>query len=276
MKKSIIYLFVTGLILLWFGISNVVAAPVIWVADSSGRLGTVDMNSKTVKVIGTMTQNRRTITMTDIAFDSTGQLWGISFYDLYKINSNTAEITKVGGGWGYNQKYLLNSLAFGDDGTLYAGSSASDRLYSIDTTNGHLNFLGNTGFTSSGDLTFDNGNLYLTAHGSARNHDQLIKIDLSDTSESSSVQTNLGYRNSYGLVAGDDGLIYGLSGTKVFSVDTDNKFKVTKNIFNYKGNTLGKVWGAATQSAVPVPAAVWLLGSGLICLAGLRRSIRQH
>ena len=47
----------------------------------------------------------------------------------------------------------------------------------------------------------------------------------------------------------------------------------------YKDNQSAFYWGLAvhpgTVSAVPIPGAVWLLGSGLICLVGLTRKFKK-
>ena len=67
------------------------AAPLLWVGDSAGRLGTVDVATGDVNVIGNMG-----VVMTDIAFDSSGNLWGISFDNLYSIDKNSGSITNIG------------------------------------------------------------------------------------------------------------------------------------------------------------------------------------
>jgi streptogramin lyase len=64
------------------------AAPVLWSGDSSGRLGTVDVATGNVNIIGNMG-----VTVTDIAFDPNGNLWGITFGSLYKVDKNTAGST---------------------------------------------------------------------------------------------------------------------------------------------------------------------------------------
>ena len=66
------------------------AAPILWVDDSSGNLGTVDVATGTVHVIG----NTGHI-LTDIAFDPSGNLFGITFGQLFRIDKNTAAATLI-------------------------------------------------------------------------------------------------------------------------------------------------------------------------------------
>lgn len=100
--------------------NSALAAPVLWVGDSDGTLGTVAVASGTASVIGQMSQ-----TMTDIASDPSGNLYGITYNSLYQINKTTAATTLVG-----SFAPSLNSLVFGADGTLYAAGSS---LYTLNT-----------------------------------------------------------------------------------------------------------------------------------------------
>lgn len=67
------------------------AAPVLWVNDTGGNIGTVDVATGTVTVIGNTHQ-----TLVDIAFDPDGNLYGITFTQLFQINKTTAAATLVG------------------------------------------------------------------------------------------------------------------------------------------------------------------------------------
>jgi hypothetical protein len=69
--------------------------------------------------------------------------------------------------------------------------------------------------------------------------------------------------NITGLVAGVYNLNFDLSNERTVLFDID-------------GNSLaGTVNGTIHVNAVPIPAAVWLLGSGLVGLVGLRRRMRK-
>jgi hypothetical protein len=49
------------------------AEPILWVSDWTGNLGTIDIDSGSVTIIGDMGK-----AMTYIAFDPSGGLWGVS------------------------------------------------------------------------------------------------------------------------------------------------------------------------------------------------------
>ena len=145
------------------GGTQVNAAPVLWVDDASGKLGKVDVATGDVTVVGNMG-----VVMTDIAFDPTGNLYGISFNKLYQINKDTAALTPVG-----NTGITSNSLVFDADGTLYTANSA---LYKLNPSTGAATRVGSggTAYNSSGDLAFIAGDLYLSSVGGV---DNLIKLN---------------------------------------------------------------------------------------------------
>lgn len=67
------------------------AGPIMFVHDSGGNLGTVDVANGAVSVIGNMG-----VLLTDIGFDPSGALYGVSFTDFYSINRLTAATTLIG------------------------------------------------------------------------------------------------------------------------------------------------------------------------------------
>jgi hypothetical protein len=234
------------------------ASPVLWSGDSSGRLGTVDVATGNVNVIGSMG-----VTMTDIAFDPDGNLWGITFGSLYKIDKTTAASTLVG-----NLGTSANSLVFNSSGVLYAANSS---LYTLDTTTGIANLVGNGGdsYSSSGDLAFVGGDLFLSSAGG----DSLVKINTNDGS--GSLIGNIGFSSVFGLASPNGTDLFGLAGFNVLSIDS-----ATGNgtfILDYSGQGLGSPFGSAfvTEAVVPIPAAVWLFGSGLIGLVGMRKKVSK-
>ncbi len=174
----------------------------LWICDTAGNLGRYHEGD--VEVIG-----RMRVVMTDIAFNAEGDLYGISFHELYRIDPQTAEIDLVGrhgipGG---------NALVFGPDGTLY-GAGSNNKLYAIDSRSGQGRELAEIGFASSGDLAFHNGSLYLSGRGSSG--DVLVRID-PQTYQASAVG-NIGFYNVYGLDTFSDGLLYGISGTDIIRI----------------------------------------------------------
>ncbi len=237
-------------------IVGAVAAPIMHVHDSSGNLGTVDVATGDVNLIGNMG-----VTMTDIAFDASGNLFGLSFSNLYSINPSTATTALIGahgisGG---------NALVFGLDGTLYGAGNTTENLYTIDVLTGAGSNLGNMGFASGGDLAFNMGNFYL-----ASSSNELIQIDLSNLTNTSAVG-NFGVSGVFGLATGDDNILYAVAGTTVYEVNTSTG--AASDPVSFAGQGLGTAFGQSfvTESGgsgepdgqVPVPATMLLIGLGL-------------
>jgi len=201
----------------------------LWICDTAGRLGKYDSGTGDVEVIGSMG-----VFMTDIAFDTAGNLYGICSTSLYSIDPATADTTLIG-------KHGIsggNALVFGPDGTLY-GAGLRGYLYAIDINNGRGTMLGETGYSSSGDLSFNNGNLYLAAKSGF--NDILVFIDL-ETYEGKEIG-RIGYNAVYGLDTLDNGLLYGISGTNIIRIRTDNG--EGRSVDDYSGQGLGPANGSS-------------------------------
>ncbi|MBI5461429.1 MAG: hypothetical protein HY941_04495 [Gammaproteobacteria bacterium] len=233
------------------------ASPILWIDDASGHLGTVDVATGNVTVIGSMG-----VVMTDIAFDPTGILYGISFSSLYRINTETAASTLVG-----NTGISSNSLVFGADGTLY---TASRSLYTLNPSTGTATLIGNggTAYNSSGDLAFIGNDLYLSSVSA----DYLMRLDR--TTGVATYVGSIGVGAVYGMATNNNVDLYGVAGTSILSINTATGAGST--LLNYAGHGLGAAYGTSfieeAAPAVPLPAAAWLFGSGLLGMIGIART----
>lgn len=204
------------------------AAPDLYTHDAAGVLATVDVETGTVTPIGNMG-----VEMTDIAFAPDGRLFGISFTSFYEIDPETAVPTFIGnhgvsGG---------NALVFGGDDVIYAAGASGD-LYQIDPTNGAGTVIGDLGLgvASAGDLAFNGPDFFLSTTAG-----DLLQIDLGPPA-TGAVVGSLGFPDVFGLATADDGVLYGISGTQIFAVDTATGAGTP--VVDFGGQGLGPSFGS--------------------------------
>ena len=191
------------------------AGPTIFTADTQGRLFTLDLGGGQTHLIGKMS-----VVMFDIAFDKSGNLYGVDgsgSANLYRINTSNAKVTKVGA-----VGFFVNALTFGSNGTLYG--AGNNTFLKINTATGRGTAIGSLGSnTSAGDLAFDNkGNLYLSTTA-----DKLVKVNPS--SGTSTVIGSIGFQQVFGL-GFSGGVMYGVSNK------TEQSFKI--NLSTGRGTLL--------------------------------------
>jgi hypothetical protein len=167
-----------------------------YLSTASGELGKVN------KLSGTFTRlNSSSPTLLDLARSNQGELFGISFSSLYKIDPTSGATTLVGNLGRTN----LNGLAFSATGILYA--SGGSELYTLDPSTGATTLVANLpGFESSGDLVFDPvGNRLLATSRFNNNSDTLFSISPSGNATKIG---DIGFANVFGLAL-DNGVLYG-------------------------------------------------------------------
>lgn len=209
----------------------------LYVHDPSARLGVVNVVTGSATVIGTMD-----VVMTDIAFSADGELYGITFSDFYRIDATNGAVSLVG-------RHGIpdgNALVFATDGVLYAASSVTTDLYTVDPSTGVAAVAGAIGWSSAGDLAFLGDILYLSSTSN-----ELIRIDLEDGVSASAVGS-IGFSSVFGLAAAGDGVLYGISNTKVISVDPATGHGTL--VSNYGGQGLGPSYGSSFRSEAVPPA----------------------
>src|ERR1017187_10242409 len=232
-------------------IPSLLAQTYVYVCDNAGNLGRINVSSGQATLLGNMGT-----TMSDIAFDSAGHLYGVDGSDLYEIDPSTATALHIGpsglpGGPG------LNALTFGPDDTLYAALFGQASLYTIDVATGHATAIGNMGHGSDGDLAFKDGNLYLSS-GS-----ELVGIGLPTVT--GTAIGPFGFSTVYRLATANNDILYGTSGPTIFSINTTTGAGTL--VANFSGQGLGDIFGAA---AIPEPQPIVLTTLGtLLCLYGL-------
>ena len=196
--------------------------------DSGNVLSTFDTSTGEFEVIGNLG-----VTLTDIAMSANGELYGISFGSLYRVDAGTAE-TKFVGNLGRND---MNGLGFDDDGRLLATGYLGSFIYEVNTETGKMASLGDFSARSSGDLTTHDGQTFVsTTSGS------LVAVEFD--SQGDVVSTNVVSKSissvTYGL-ASLDGEFYSVVGSDLYSVNpTDGAFSSVNDL---EGLVTGTVWG---------------------------------
>jgi hypothetical protein len=253
--RNLMWALVLGML---FSASSAMAAPIMYVHDNQGNLGTVDVATGSVSVIGNMGT-----TMTDIAFDPFGNLFGITFGQLFSINATTASSSLIGshgvaGG---------NALVFGSDGTLYGAGFNSGNLFTINPASGATTTVGSIGFNSGGDLAFNSGSLYLASLNS-----ELVRVNA--TTGAGTLVGSFGVPNVFGLATGENGVLYAVAGTSVYTVNLGTG--ALSNPVSFAGQGLSAANGESffrETQVVPEPSLLALLAGGIGF--ALRRRMRR-
>lgn len=186
------------------------AAPsstIFYVIDDANHLAKLDIAARTVEIVG----DTHTF-LNDIAFDPSGNLYGISGDRLYRIDPATAQVTEVGP-LGITQ---VTSLEFNPSGTLY---TANTSLCSVNPATGAATVIGGGGdiaYNSSGDLVFLGNQLFLTSTFN-QSGNALVRLD--PATGVATLVGGIGMADVFGLSTNDQVTLYGFSGTKVLTIN---------------------------------------------------------
>jgi hypothetical protein len=137
--------------------------------------------------------------MTDIAIDRTGQIVGLSFYNIYSVDPRTAVCTLLAPLTGeFNGLTFISNAGGPED--LVAASREPDAIYRLDAHAGTVKLIGSygTGLTSSGDLvSVRNVGTLATVVKPGSDTDWLAKVDPARGVATAIGDT--GYSKIYGL-----------------------------------------------------------------------------
>jgi hypothetical protein len=162
----------------------------------------------------------------------------------------------------------INSLVFGSDGTLYGGSNV---LYTLNTATGAASAIGNMGASSSGDLAFVGGKLYLSA---TAGNDSLRLID--PATGAGSFVGNIGRSSVFGLASPDGSDLYGMSGNSVFEIEPATG-AAGPTIYSLAGfsSVYGTTFYGEATPPIPEPStyALMALGLAVVGLVARRRRV---
>ncbi len=189
--------------------------------STGNQLFTVDLVTCTSQLIGSTGP-----ALTDIALTPSGSLYGISFFDFYKINSSTGSATLISNIDGFGSGF--NSLVGYNDEYVLA-VRANTGLYKIHTVTGDTTLIGLIGYYPAGDITRYKDYYYM-----AESANKLIRFKLDfDNSIISNIEV-VGTMNTvdnavYGIVTVGDATceevdlkMIAFESTTVYAVDPTN------------------------------------------------------
>jgi len=132
----------------------------MYVGDADGKLHKVDTNDATTCSLGTMkdTVTDAIVRCTDVALlavPGPDPLYCITFSDLYLIDRDTVDATFIGNLMdGIVNVIDMNAFEIDFGGIAYA-AAISGNFYTVDLTDGSLDFKDDLGHPSAGDLAYD-------------------------------------------------------------------------------------------------------------------------
>ncbi len=197
-------------------------------------------------------------------------IWKFSAVVTALLFSTNASAISVGS-FGVLDNWVTGASRISGAGGDYAGLSAIDALIGDDLTDGAINI--NTGdafqLDFSGGIQNISGADLVIFDGRFSSDGVYVEINGSEQLVSSGSFTDSGLD----LILKNSGLSFDLFGASLDLSDWGIADGASIFSFNIRGTGQSDIMGASgiSTGVVPVPAAVWLFGSGLIGLFGLAR-----
>jgi hypothetical protein len=248
----------------------------LYISDSSGHLGYVNLATDKVTIVGSFGSGLR---MTSIGF-ANGNLYGETGSSLYSISLSTGLATAISTSYGTIGGGTMKGLTnYGTN--LIAGSTSTPNLYVVDTSPLVTSTLvGSLTADQVGGLTFaNNGLLYDVVSKYTLDKVTVAGVAITSTAVGNLTLNGINVYGIGGLATEPNGTVVAVAGTQIYTVDLANASLTS--LFNFSGTSLASETGAAINysplslSAVPEPRNILLLLAGL---AGLffyqkRRSV---
>lgn len=276
--------FVFSLSLFGAGFSATQADAITLYAAGNSNTNTPIYTIDTATGVQTTLGNSGFSNVQSLAFSPTGVLYATTFggggsnMNLLTINQTTgagtivAPITPTAG---TNTLNAATGLAFTSTGNAYLVGrdfNQTGSLYTLNTTTGAVTSLGSTNAVQTQDMAIaPNGNAFAVNIGSAGVAGSLTTRGVRSLDLTTGNTTFLGQPvggslvNLTSMTFGPDGTLWIGGAGNLYTADT------TTGALTLQRSGLATYHGLANFAPVPVPAAVWLFGSGLAAIVGLAR-----
>lgn len=222
-------------------------------AHTSSMLYRVDPETNALSPVGPFTGAAAGDQMTDIAIDSLGEMIGISFTRVYRIDSATADTTRIGTAtlpqMFNGLSYVPSQLALGTPGpdVLVGLRNTDGRVFRLDPLTGGVTEIGNMGgvYRSSGDIVAVTGFGIVATVTGATATDLLVRLE-PGTFAATPIGTGTGFSGLWGVGYWRDTIFGFGSGGAFVRIDTSTG---AGTLIENNGVPW---WGAAVTTAAPI------------------------
>jgi hypothetical protein len=218
-------------------------------AHTATELFRVDPDTLAITSIGPFVWPTGTDTMTDIAIDKTGQMIGVSFTSVYRVDPTNAHTTlltaSLAGSFNGLSFVPATQLGLTGDDVLVGTRNTDGMVFRVDPMTGATTAVGNMGaYTSSGDLVAVEGfGTVQTVTGTT--NDRLARL-APQTFAATPIGTDTGFAEIWG-VAFWKNKIYGFTNGGAFIL-----IDPTTGVATLVSNTGMSWYGAAVTTLAPV------------------------